>query len=461
MLSVIFTQAHNILMEQITFKGGIDVNFDINDAVSFKDAHEKHGIHGHVKIMLEHPETKERTLWYEDDNLIPISGMQWILMKMFGLHLDSIHDPAIKYEDIGQDTSTVIPDLNEDGQLKIGKDPKGTGTDGYVKIEDDIPTEHFIQGFMVGNGGSGEDAITTKNTDYSFIRLRNPIPFQQTTVQEGLSPTIAGKYLGVYRQTNNTDQSYYIKKFDDRAHIYHNWWRDGQKWDYLDPIGQDDLGPGARNTPKTNRIETYAQVEMTVDTNNDDCLGYFAHSGNNQTAMINELGLVAFDTVPGQRSQLEQCYNRMIKRLLVLIYDNNRDENAGEETVALARDITTILNNIAKPYRQVNMDNFIAIVSSLSNTPPANIDWVSLQSNLSLLDDHRKPVNIGVEAFYNQNGTFQYETDSFLKLLEEDEFASLTTDEAERIKLITYYTFNSIPLEENWKIIINYRIYAN
>jgi hypothetical protein len=151
----------------------------------------------------------------------------------------------------------------------------------------------------------------------------------------------------------------------------------------------------------------------------------------------------------------------MIKRLLVLIYDNNRDENAGEETVALARDITTILNNIAKPYRQVNMDNFIAIVSSLSNTPPANIDWVSLQSNLSLLDDHRKPVNIGVEAFYNQNGTFQYETDSFLKLLEEDEFASLTTDEAERIKLITYYTFNSIPLEENWKIIINYRIYAN
>ena len=438
------------------------MNFDINDAVSFKDDHKKHGIRGHVKIMLEHPETKERTLWYEDDNLIPISGMQWILMKMFGLHLDSIHDPAIKYEDIGQDTSTVVPDLNEDSQLKIGKNPNGQGSDGYTTITDDIPTEHFIQGFMVGNGGSGEDAITTKNTDYSFIKLRNPIPFQQTTVQEGLSPSIAGKYLGVYRQTGSTDQSYYIKKFDDRAHIYHNWWRDGQKWDYLDPVGQGDLGPGARNTPKTNRIETYAQVEMSIDTNNDDCLGYFSHTGNNQTAMINELGLVAFDAVPGGRSQLEQCYSRMIKRLLRIIYDDNREGTAGTEAVALAGDISTVLNNIAVPHGQTNMNNFAGIVEALSSENPSNIDWTSYQNNLSAVDEITgKPKNIGVEAFYNQNHTFQYETDNFLKLLEEDEFASLTTDEAERIKLITYYTFNSIPLEENWKIIINYRIYAN
>lgn len=430
-------------------------NFDINDVMSFKDSCGKHGIHGHVKIMLEHQETKERKLWYEDDNIIPISGMQWILMKMFGLHLDSVHDPSVKYENVGQDTSLIVPDLNEDSQLKIGKDPKGLGDSGYNSIVDDIPSEHFIQGFLVGNGGAGEDAITTKNTDYSFIKLRNPIPFQQTTVTEGLDPSIAGKYLGVYRQTGSNEQSFYIKKFDDRAHIYHNWWRDGQRWDYLDPVGQDDLGPGPKSTPKTNRIETYAQVEMSIDTKNDDCIGYFKQAGNNQTAMINELGLVAFDTVPGERSILENCYNRMIKRIITIIFDNNRDENAGEETVALASDIFEILSNYAVPCGQENINSFADVMGSLSNASPENIDWTTCQNSLCL------DTNIGVEAFYNQNGTFQYATDHFLEYLSSQAFYSLTTDEAERIKLITYYTFNSIPLEENWKVIINYRIYAN
>ena len=41
---------------------------------------------------------------------------------------------------------------------------------------------------MPSNGGSGEDSITTKNTDYSFISLRNPIPFQQTQAQVSYFP---------------------------------------------------------------------------------------------------------------------------------------------------------------------------------------------------------------------------------------------------------------------------------
>ena len=72
-----------------------------------------------------------------------------------------------------------------------------------------------------------------------------------------------------------------------------------------------------------------------------------------------------------------------------------------------------------------------------------------------------EPTNIGVQAYYNQNHKFQYFTDEFLTYLSGDEFTSLTTDEAQRIKLITYYTFNSIPLQENWKVLISYRIYAN
>ena len=40
-------------------------------------------------------------------------------------------------------------------------------------------------------------------------------------------------------------------------------------------------------------------------------------------------------------------------------------------------------------------------------------------------------------------------------------FDGMGVDEAQRIKLITYFTFNSIPLQEDWRMKINYRIYAN
>ena len=136
---------------------------NLRDSLSFADeSHIKHGLRGHVKIELENTETKERKFWCDDDNIIPISGYQWILMKMFGLHLDSVHDPNVKYEVIGQDTSLVIPDLNDDGQLAIGRNPQDTREGyGYTPMTEDISSDHFIQGFLVGNGGAAEDVITT------------------------------------------------------------------------------------------------------------------------------------------------------------------------------------------------------------------------------------------------------------------------------------------------------------
>lgn len=428
----------------------------IGNNYSINDYQLKHGLHGHVKIILENTETKERKLWYENSNTIVISGMQWILMKMFGLHLDSTHDPDIKYEDIGQDSSIIIPDLNNDDQLRIGKDPNK-----YSSISEDIPSTHFIQGFMIGNGGSGEDVITTKNTDYSFTNLRNPIPFQQTTSSDGLDPSIANKYLGVYRDPIRNEKNFYIKKFDERPHIYHNWWRDGQRWDYVDPVRQSDLGPNAQNTPKTDRIETYAQIEMSIDTKNSDCLGYFNHAGNTQSAVINELGLVAFDTIPGERSILESLYKMKIKKIINLIFDNDRADIANQEVVALAKDIVEVLSLIINNTSQSNISTFLNTMKLLASNPVDAIDYKQYQEFLTETDEDNNPINIGVEAFYNQNGKFVYATDKFLDYLNSSEFNELTTDEAQRIKLITYYTFNSIPLQKNWKILISYRIYAN
>ena len=133
--------------------------------------------------------TKEKKFWYEDDNIIPISGYQWILMKMFGLHLDSIHDPNIKYEVIGKDTSVVVPDLNEDSRLRIGRNPQSEDpAKGYLPITEDIPATHFIQGFLVGNGGAGEDAITTKNTETQYLSSRRLLMILWThLLQESIS----------------------------------------------------------------------------------------------------------------------------------------------------------------------------------------------------------------------------------------------------------------------------------
>ena len=79
----------------------MDKRFNIEDQLSFADASEKHSLRGHVTVSLENKETGETKLWYENDNTISISGFQWILFKMFGLHLDSIHDPSNQYEDLG------------------------------------------------------------------------------------------------------------------------------------------------------------------------------------------------------------------------------------------------------------------------------------------------------------------------------------------------------------------------
>ena len=53
---------------------------------------------GVVRIYVEDPTTHKRTLWHEAHNTFVLSGMQWILMKMFGLHLDSNH--GTKYEEL-------------------------------------------------------------------------------------------------------------------------------------------------------------------------------------------------------------------------------------------------------------------------------------------------------------------------------------------------------------------------
>ena len=115
----------------------------VSDKLTTREDH-KIGLHGHVQVFVEDRDTGKVSLWDEDDNVICISGAQWILMKMFGLYLDTSH--AKDYENISRDTNLVIPDLNSAAGENIGIDPAN-----YSRMEEDISDAHFIQGFMVGN----------------------------------------------------------------------------------------------------------------------------------------------------------------------------------------------------------------------------------------------------------------------------------------------------------------------
>jgi hypothetical protein len=202
--------------------------------------------------------------------------------------------------------------------------------------------------------------------------------------------------------------------------------------------------------------------------------------------MINELGLVAFDTVPGTRSIMENCYSQLIVPFLKLVYrtkvhtatETNIDtDDVGkihtskekETIITLIKEICNVLGEIVPKtgFDQFNISSFYnqtyAVSETLSNTDNLSdtdfeecCDYLRSAYNLSIEDG-----GLAVQAYYNQNGDLQYVEDTFLACLQDSTTSNLTVDEAQRIKLITYYTFNSIPISENWEILINYRIYAN
>lgn len=412
-------------------------------------------LHGHVQVFVRNKKTGEKKLWSESDNVITLSGYQNILLRSFGLRLDSLHKVSYIDSNIGRDTNLVTPDLNDQSVFGIGRK-----IDEYSPMVDEFSNTHFIQGFMVGNQGAGEDNITTKNTNYSFINLRNPIPFRQTS--DVLNPEIANKYLGIYNIPNASEltgfaKSYYIKKFDETPHMYHTWWEENQEWDKVDPVTVDQLGPDNSTAAKTDRIASYIQCEMSIDS--DDCVSYFSHAGATQSPVINELGLVSYNTIPGLRSVYEATYTAYIKDFIRLIFTNNITDDDKQEIIQLASAIYEILTaeegNITT-YGQANINNFVALVTEIGAIEdPTLMDIQSYRDRLGASD------NIEVEAFYNQMGVFQYETDKFLTYLSGTEFTGLSTDEAERIKLVTYYTFNSIPLSSEVDILISYRIYTN
>ena len=64
-------------MNNNNVKMGINEFLALNDAIN---SEEKHGLHGHVRISLKDNTTGKVSLWEESDNIIPISGYNWLLL---------------------------------------------------------------------------------------------------------------------------------------------------------------------------------------------------------------------------------------------------------------------------------------------------------------------------------------------------------------------------------------------
>ena len=197
-------------------------------------------------------------------------------------------------------------------------------------------------------------------------------------------------------------------------------------------------------------------------------MAYFnSANGGGRTPRINELGLVAFDTVMGSRSIFETMYKRYVKPMLLELYNTKVTESAAakeesdQRVIDFATNIKYIIDNTLVEEQTLGdlgnarMASFVNVIYMIYGGTAGNLDRLDLMDRLSA------NTNIAVEAFYNQNHEIQYTEDEFLIILSGSEFYALTVDEAERIKLMTYYTFNSIPLEENTSILFDYRIYAN
>lgn len=223
---------------------------------------------------------------YQDKNIVPIGGYQFVFDKLFNIGLD-------------QETTLRIGDLNDEApQMKIGVNRGSYNSINYnaeCSITNDglevlpginISARNFIFGFMVGDGGSREDNITPIAPDYKNRSLYHPIPFRMSNDGNVLSDADLAKYFGKTTSSSlnggTAITSYYVKKFDNPApHIVHVWANETGDSAYVDDT--------VFSSTSSKAIESYVEINISID--DKDTRGYFTSSDT--TPRINEIGLVS------------------------------------------------------------------------------------------------------------------------------------------------------------------------
>lgn len=220
---------------------------------------------------------------FKGHNIIPIGGYQYVFDKMFNIGID-------------QESTLRVGTLNgESPMMRIGVEPGETYLspkyNAECNLEDtsvdriggiNLPANHYIFGFMVGDGGAKEDNITPIAPDYKNRLLYHAIPFRTNTDGKEIPD---GKYYGKSQSDSSEYDNYglYIKNFDTPApHIVHMYASDNEgEMEIVD----DSVFSSTSSTP----IESFVEINISISA--DDCRGYFTTAGT--TPRINEFGLVA------------------------------------------------------------------------------------------------------------------------------------------------------------------------
>lgn len=160
--------------------------------------------------------------------------------------------------------------------------------------------------FGCGTGGAQLDFGNVVATDIKQNNVKDLIPIRYGA---SLTGTDANKYYMKAANSDGSTYSWYLKEFDSTP-VIKSFWKNA-----VDSEGDGtEITEDISGSTKTEGIETYAQFELSMNTN--DAREYFVTTGNLKMARYNSFGIYTGEKVGDEYGNV---------RLYAVINFNNRD----------------------------------------------------------------------------------------------------------------------------------------
>lgn len=248
---------------------------------------------------------------FDDHNIVPITGVSYVMEQMFGVKEEQIIIPSLYSETgIGIADSDIITE-------ETYQSPNGDKNPIYRY-------GHFVQTFAVGITGTAENDVTVYKPDYREksinIDLVGPdgleitgtmIPFRYTA--EMLDSDERKQYFGK-KVDNEGITAYYLKRFESDPIIKHIW-KSGEDDDSEELISQADVW---ENITGLNAVESF--TEIIIKLNKKDVKEWFINLEQEDRARINTIALfngqfVKDEDDPNDYGDYRDC--RMFSKLCI------------------------------------------------------------------------------------------------------------------------------------------------
>lgn len=314
----------------------------LEDQLFLKDIIERSAWKSEIRCGYGYHHGKDRyTLSYLDEeifpplhNMVPISGVQSILERAFGVRGPITIDSMYNRHGIG------CPD---EANLPTFLVPENEDIDGLAtKREALYAPGNIVQLFGVGITGTAENNITLHKVGYRETDIEMTVntadgvldgiwvPFRYT--ESELDPNERQKYFGKKLDTTTGKTGYYLKRFESWAEVKHIWRSSdeaGKKKTELVANNDTVWDPSRDDALKS-------LVEMHITVSEDDIKEWFDIKLNQpEAARFNTLALFEGQYTENGKPESEQfgdyCNVRLISKL-----------NIPTEHVSLSKDLEFI-----------------------------------------------------------------------------------------------------------------------